>query len=246
LNQNLYYHTENISSLDNYHRLFSAATDQRVIGEVSPSYLFYPKVAERLYKFNPESKIIILLRDPVARAISHYSMDRRLGYVNLDLSDIIKKKNQSSKLKLYYQQYIELGMYTKQVKSYLDIFPQEQVQIFDFDQLRQNPKVMMMQISNFLDIDPNFDYPVDIVHNPNISPRFSFINFLFQQPKMRKLVKTIINPEWINKLKPLLFNNKLKHNISLDLKFALWNIFKDDVTELKSLLNLDLSHWEMK
>ena len=246
LDQNLYYQTENITTAESYQSLFSPVAGQKIIGEVSPSYLFYPKVAERLYKFNPDAKIIILLRDPVARAVSHYSMDKRLGYVNLQLEDIIHDKNQSHKMKLHYQQYIDLGMYTNQVRRYLDIFPQGQIRIFEFDQLKKHPKIMMNQISDFLDIDSQYEYPIEVVHNPNISPRFNFVKLLFQQPKLRNLVKATINPRWLNYVKQILFKHKSKQSISPDLELALWNLFKDDVKELQSVLKLDLSHWKKK
>src|SRR4051812_46716716 len=50
-----------------------------IYGEASPYYFFHPLVPERIYKDNPNIKLILLLRDPVDRAYSHYQMERRKG-----------------------------------------------------------------------------------------------------------------------------------------------------------------------
>ncbi len=57
----------------------------RIRGEATPIYLFLPEIAGELKRYNPVLKLIVLLRDPVARAISHYYMEKNRGYENLPL-----------------------------------------------------------------------------------------------------------------------------------------------------------------
>lgn len=52
----------------------------RISGEASPDYLVHPLAAERIARDLPETKVIVLLRDPVKRAFSQFLHERRLGY----------------------------------------------------------------------------------------------------------------------------------------------------------------------
>ncbi len=54
-------------------------------GEATPIYLFLPEIAGELKRYNPALKLIVLLRDPVDRAISHYYMEKNRGYERLPL-----------------------------------------------------------------------------------------------------------------------------------------------------------------
>ena len=57
-----------------YHALFDAP-DGRLRGEATPIYLYWPKVLERICAYNPAMKLIVVLRDPVERAWSHWRME---------------------------------------------------------------------------------------------------------------------------------------------------------------------------
>ena len=128
------------------------------------SYLFYPQVALKLHTHNPESKIIILLRNPIDRSFSHYLMDFRLGLVNESFESIVKKDTKHKKLDLYYQQYIELGMYFQQVKRYLDIFKKENVLIIDSKEFREHTLRTIKQIYEFLNVDSSFEPKINVKH----------------------------------------------------------------------------------
>ena len=86
----LYYDVSPVNSEDWYHSIFTKPT-RKVIGEGSVSYLFYPEVAQKIYNYNPEARILIILRNPVQRAFSHYLMDFRLGLCNISLEEILDK-----------------------------------------------------------------------------------------------------------------------------------------------------------
>ncbi len=56
------------------------AADDRVSGEYSTSYLLHPLAPRRVYAALPEAKIILMLRNPVDRAYSHYMMSKLRGF----------------------------------------------------------------------------------------------------------------------------------------------------------------------
>ena len=63
--QKLYYKSKPVSYINTYHNLFLKKKKSQLLGEASVSYLFYPKVSERIFSYNPNAKIIIVLRNPV-------------------------------------------------------------------------------------------------------------------------------------------------------------------------------------
>ena len=67
-----------------YMALFEDAGNEKAIGECSTSYLYSSEAAEEIRKFQPDAKIIVILRNPVTRAFSHYLMGLRFGYSSLD------------------------------------------------------------------------------------------------------------------------------------------------------------------
>ena len=61
----------------------TSVTSVRIRGEATPIYLFLPEIAPELRRYNSDLKLIVLLRDPVERAISHYYMEKNRGYEKL-------------------------------------------------------------------------------------------------------------------------------------------------------------------
>src|SRR5262249_32263381 len=66
-----------LPSADAYQKQFEAASSERAIGEASPWYIYFPEVAERIYKAVPDARIVAVLRQPVARAFSSFGLLRK-------------------------------------------------------------------------------------------------------------------------------------------------------------------------
>ena len=64
---------------DHYGSQLGHCTGARILGEATPSYMFVPEIGRDLARYNPDLKLIVLLRDPVERAISHYYMEKGRG-----------------------------------------------------------------------------------------------------------------------------------------------------------------------
>jgi hypothetical protein len=137
--QKLYYKSKPVSDINTYHNLFLTKKKSQLLGEASVSYLFYPKVSERIFSYNPNAKIIIVLRNPVERTVSHYQMDKRLGFIKYNLADVLNDSTIENH-SLYYQQYIQLSYYYQQVKKYIDVFGKENICILKYDDLKKNNK----------------------------------------------------------------------------------------------------------
>jgi Sulfotransferase family len=137
-----------------YLGLFRKAMGFKAIGEASPSYLWEPNAPLRIRAAVPRAKIIILLRDPVERAYSHYLMDVREGRQDLPFREALQSDwNQNNKGWSVSQLYVELGLYAEQVRRYLDVFGSQQVLILMFDELTSsvlNGKSVVANVLQFL------------------------------------------------------------------------------------------------
>ena len=98
--QGLYYGENRINTLEKYHNLFPT-TQEKKYGEASVSYLFYEDVPEKIKAYNSKGKIIIMLRNLVDRAFSHYLMDYRLGLISSTLEEVIECKSYNKKSKSF-------------------------------------------------------------------------------------------------------------------------------------------------
>ena len=72
-----------------YAAQFEAALPDQFCGEITPYYLFHPEAPARIASLLPDVKLVILLRDPVERALSQYFHSRRLGLEPLPLEDAL-------------------------------------------------------------------------------------------------------------------------------------------------------------
>ncbi len=122
-------------TLENYLELFKDVKDEIAIGEVSPDYLLDPDSAQKIHDFNPNSKIIMILRDPIERAFSHY-LHTKFKWGNLsfyekilkDSKDIDQDNPNSDNVLVY-------GMYFNQIKKYTKIFGNQNVKIVIYDEM---------------------------------------------------------------------------------------------------------------
>lgn len=241
--QGLFYNEEHLSTLDEYLAQFNGVTNEKAIGEASVSYMFYPDVPSKLKAFEPNAKIIIVLRNPIDRGFSHYLMDERLGFVNIPYEDIVLKKNNDRKNALYYQQYVELGLYYRQLQRYFSVFDKSQIKIFLYEELTKDINAVIHQLFNFLEVDDNFKPNSSLKHNAFLSPENNFVKYLYKNKAIRSLVKKTIGTSAQDYLKNTLFTKEKKPILELSLKQELIKVYKDDINSTAQLLNLNLKHW---
>lgn len=138
-------------------------------GEASPSYLAHPHVPERLYQALPHTRLIVLLRNPVDRAYSHYHYRRksnreslsfeeaiRLNKEILEQFDINENNGHDVPIDKVYYSYLYRGMYLTQLKRWMSVFPPEQFLILRSEDLFADPVATVDRALEFLDL-PHFD-----------------------------------------------------------------------------------------
>jgi len=132
--------------------------------EATPSYLYHPEVAKRIKLYNPNIKLIIILRNPAQRALSawsmyHYQAEQHEKYFYMHDKRLFREAIEEELVKIdkvnWYNDkysYVKRGIYYPQVKQYLDIFSPEQVLIIEHRELKNEHDKTIKKISDFLSI----------------------------------------------------------------------------------------------
>ncbi len=169
-------------------------------GEATPTYINSWHTPERLFSIFPKIKLIVILRNPVDRAVSHYYHEVRLKMENKSLSAVIYeqlerlKKIPTSALEEAYwnhiSYYVSYGVYVEFLKKWMTIFPREQFLILSSEDFYQEPQITMENVFKFLDLPKHQlqDYQkLNSGSYPNIPPSiYSTLSDYFQ-PYNQKL-----------------------------------------------------------
>ncbi|MFN5365080.1 MAG: sulfotransferase family protein [Bacteroidota bacterium] len=160
--------------------------ENQITGEASPYYLFHPLVPEYVRYHYPGIKLIILLRDPVDRAYSHFQMERKRGTeplasfvhaVELEVERIYEEEQKilrgeiQSGTRFRNWSYMKRGLYGQQLQRWLGFFPREQFLIIRSEDFFSSTLLWMQQIHTFLgirDIPPANLSPVNSNKYPEL------------------------------------------------------------------------------
>lgn len=124
-------------------------------GEATPIYIYWPNALGRIRRYNSQVRLVLLLRDPVERAWSHWRMETARGAETRPFGWCIRQGRQ----RLFGGEpwgshrefsYVERGFYGEQVARLLRLFPREQVLIETAEALRQDPNRVLDRLAGFL------------------------------------------------------------------------------------------------
>ena len=147
-----------------YHQYFPLPYNypsQNLLFEASPLYIYHPKTAERLYKYNPNLKLILILREPAQRALSAWSMYHHYFKKGIhshlhdsrSFNEAVKYELQHLEELDFYKDskaYVKRGIYIDQLKRYLQYFPKNQILIAEQKNLIHNFLETSRKICDFL------------------------------------------------------------------------------------------------
>jgi len=230
--------TKPIHDKKKYLKLFEKAKYDDAVGESTPSYLWDPQAAKLIHQVVPDAKIIMILRNPVERAYSHYLQGIGFGYETLPLQEAMKKSLNSPND--YSNRITAAGFYSEQVKRYLNIFKKEQLKIFIFEEFIQDLEKSLGEILDFLGVHSEIPSSLKMVQNPvDISPgRFS--KFLIRNKALRTIVRELVPYERSLEIRKIFSKKTEKPPLSDDDKKFLEDIYRQDVKKLQQILSRNL------
>jgi hypothetical protein len=140
----------------NYHAYFKPKPTQRIAGDATPIYMYWMSAPRRIWEYNPAMKFIVLLRNPVTRAYSHWNMERALGRDELSFDEAIRSEATRCREALPLQHrrfsYIDRGLYSQQLQRIWQHFPTAQTLIMKSETLQHAPMDALNRICDFLGI----------------------------------------------------------------------------------------------
>lgn len=139
-----------------------------VSGEASPYYVWDPRMAERIRQVVPQVRAIMLVRDPVQRAWSHYQERRQNGVEPLSFVDALAAEGRRTDGELdrmladpgYYSSaydwytYRARGVYLPQIQHWCTVFPREQLLVLRSEDLYADTQAVFSQVCAFLGVEP--------------------------------------------------------------------------------------------
>jgi hypothetical protein len=245
-----------IESEKEYLDLFKNSQNAKFKGEASAYYLYSSLAPSEIHNFNPNSKIIIALRNPTDLIYSLHSQFVYSGNedvsnfeiaLNLEKQRIIGEEKPpyiDMQEKVFYKSYIY--KLPEQIQIYKKLFKQN-LYILLLDDLKNNIDKTYCSLINFLNVDSSFK-PNFEIKNPNKIPRNylvrdlmkkygvllgSFRKFFFKKPlgimkNLERINRKVIDREPMNPI----------------LKMKLMNEFLPVVNNLEKIISRDLSHWK--
>jgi hypothetical protein len=192
-----------------YAQCFNHALIGQLRGEATPVYLYFPDVPARLHQYNPNLKMIVCLRDPVARAISHHAMEYGRGDETLPLwrallaesarlkRDVAPERIDSASR---HHSYRSRGYYTRQIEQVLRYFPRHQLLLIRSEDLMQQHDKTLRLVFEFLGVDPDVVIPHEIIFSGTSSrPKHALVqallslSYLAENRRLRKLLNIVAN-----------------------------------------------------
>ncbi len=137
-----------------YEALFES--DRPVRGESSVTYSFWPYPAgipEMIHAVAPDARFIYLVRDPVARVLSHYFHRIGLGTEQRSIAEVIAEPREPQ------ERYLAASSYATQAEQYLKVFPADRLLVVDHADLLSQREVVLRECFAFLGVDPSFTSP---------------------------------------------------------------------------------------
>jgi hypothetical protein len=137
----------------------------RLVFEATPDYLLDPRAPQRARDLVPDAKLIVLLREPGARALSHYMHNMRLGLetepfelaLRLEearLAEDLQRLTTETDNPLYSfrrYSYVTRGLYSDQVQRWLEVFPRDQFLFLESESFFADPATSLKEILRFVE-----------------------------------------------------------------------------------------------
>ncbi|MBZ2167685.1 sulfotransferase family protein [Marinobacter sp. F4216] len=227
-----------------YKKLFQCDGENKVSGEYTPDYISSEEAMQRIFEFDSNVKLIVILREPLDRAYSAYRLFQSHGqFCDLEFAEAIK----------LHPWFFEKSLYSDQIKGMFSLFSSVNIHIDFYDRIISDPESFFGDICQFIGVDRNFT-PKSLfnVRNasfyPGIQNRYGLVKLQNKIIDMgfSEQLNSIKNTRLFSIFKRFLLDKDRKKQPShlIDRKYI--SIVKDDVEVLEELLGQDLQSWKDK
>jgi hypothetical protein len=233
-------------SLKQYLKHFSAAEDQKKIGEATASYLRSQGAPHAIKAFSPAAQIIIMLRNPVDVMYSLYGSALYGLEPITDFEEALATDaRRGARERIGYREFTD---YPDQVQRYFEVFGRENVHTIIFDDLKTDSAAVYANTLRFLDVRLDFR-PEFVVMSPNRQVRnIRLQQNLVRPPRVLRRIGAVLVPSRLRRrLRYAMLNWNVEANprppMDPKLRRRLQQEFKLKVEQLSKMIGRDLSGW---
>jgi len=230
-----------------YHSFFSTAKTDQIKGEFSPHYFSSKEAVGKIYKYNPEIKLLTILRNPIEAAVSAYWYSIQIGEIKaIPFEKAIQK----------YPIIMNFGIYYTYLKRYYNVFPKKNIKVVLYDYVKTSPEILYKEILNFLGVDDFFPDSLCEMSNKTKQTKYPFLNFAITYCKnflhlhhlywIRHLLKysgITSTAEYVRDYLNVQHIDCNATTINPELTEMLLDFYLKDIHALSKLIDKDLSVW---
>jgi Sulfotransferase family len=226
-----------------YLRLFAGAGDERYVGEASISYFWDPVSPAAIRRASPDAKAIVILRDPVERAHSHYWHAVRAGRETRSFLEALEDEFQDRRPVMggrRVEPYARRGSYVGPLGRYLDAFGEDLIVLF-FEALVADPRRELRRLFELLELDPA---PADQIRmqqrNPFSLPRNTLARRLLTSARWRQAGRRLVPRQLRTRVEETLLVRQAKPEMEPRARAVLERFYEGDRDPLEALLGRPL------
>ncbi len=241
---------------EGYLSLYKEAQHETVLGEASEWYLYSSTAAEEIHKFNPDAKILILLRNPVDFLYSLHSQLLLAGEekfqnfheaLEATVEDRRAKGMRVQNRFLFGVEYRKAAQFCHQIERYRALFPPEQIKIVLFDDIKGDPSGSFADICRFLQVDPTFQPDFNVVNPAKTIRSQTLMKLFWTQSPFKKIITRRLPQTWrlamSGAVMKLATREQKRAPLNAALRQRLREEFTPEVERLGAMINRDLSAW---
>jgi hypothetical protein len=230
-----------VTDRDEYLALFSAAGGATIRGEASTSYLSSEEALVAIKRVSPDAKIIVMLRNPISRAYSHYWNDVREGIERRSFDAAVDEELAGPPGRWGVSSiYVDCGFYAERIARYLATFRGNVLALF-FEEFIADPSGHLEQTLRFLGVDPRLA-PRDGYEPQNVFalPRNSLSRTVLGSGRVRDIARRLVPRRARAYGRELLLAPAEKPALDPAVRQRLQDLYRDDVERLSRLLGRPL------
>lgn len=142
------------------HEFYNNVNENMMCGDVSPQYMIYKKVPLRIKKALPNAKIIVILREPIERAYSHYHMSVRRGNEKREFDEAFRvsvdKGYKDDESIIEDESYYQFSDYEVMLREYLKYFSKDKILVLFQEDLSKYPIETLNTVYDFIGVSNHF------------------------------------------------------------------------------------------
>jgi hypothetical protein len=147
-----------------YRGQFPPIDGVRAVGEATPIYCFWPGTIARIWRFDPALKLIMIMRNPIDRAISQYWMNRRWLNETMPMRAAFRLERARiapTPFEMRHRSYLARGRYRDQLENVCRWFPREQLLLLRLEDLQRDAAATLRAVTDFVSVSPFANIAMD-------------------------------------------------------------------------------------